>query len=474
MTLTREQVAGAIECNVLVAPRTADVVVNGVVWDSREVACGCAFLAIAGERVDGNDFIPQAMEAGASMVMATREPEAHVIEAAAKADVAMVAVKDHLKAMGELASFNRAQLSCPVVGVSGSSGKTTTKNMIATVCSAQFETVATAANQNNELGVPNTVLRADPNTQALVVEMGMRGLGQLESLCSAVRPTIGVLTNIGTAHEELLGSRENIAKAKSELIAALPENTGIAVLNGDDRFTPKIREFASVDSRGVSTILYGQGENCDVRAENVEYSCDGMPSFDVRFPNGRTSHVRLPLAGEHNVMNALAAASVGFACDMPVEKICNALERAKGQAMRQEVLESGGIRVINDAYNANPDSMKAALSLLGMMQADGRKIAVLGDMGELGDDEAAAHENVGRRAAASGVDLLVTVGELARHIAAGARAEGMPESVVIECNDVASALATLEREAACGDVVLVKASRFMELERVVEELVDRC
>ncbi len=474
MKLTREEIAQALDCRVAVAPAQTDVVVDGIVWDSRQAAAQKAFLAIVGERVDGNGFAVQVIEAGCQMIVATRDPDADAVEVAHERDAAIVVVDDYLKAMHQLASFNRSRLTAAVVGVTGSSGKTTTKNMIANVCAAQFDTVATAANQNNELGVPNTVLTAGPDTQVLVVEMGMRGLGQLENLCTAVRPTIGVITNIGTAHEELLGSRDNIARAKSELVSALPDGEGTAVLNGDDPFTPDVRKYSRADERGLKVLLYGRGEGCDVRAVNEEFSDDGMPSFDIVFPDGRTGRVNLPLAGAHNVMNALAAAAVGYACDMPVEKICNALGRAKGQAMRQEMVESGGVRIINDAYNANPDSMKAALSLLSMMRADGRKIAVLGDMGELGADENAAHEGTGREAAKSGIDLLVTVGELARHIAAGARAEGMADGAVIECSDATSALSTLEHEVASGDVVLVKASRFMELERVVEELVDRC
>lgn len=474
MKLTREQIEEVLSCDVAVAPKERGVMVEGVAWDSREVEPGCAFLAVAGEKVDGNDYIPDAIDAGAVLVIATREPTDEEMALACRADAVIVVVGDHLRAMDELASCYRSQLDATVIGVTGSSGKTTTKDMIATILGEEFRTTATLSNQNNELGVPGTVLSAAPDCEMLVVEMGMRGLGQIEGLCRTVRPTIGIITNIGTAHEELLGSRENIARAKSELISALPDGEGVAVLNGDDPFTPMVMDFARVGERGIHTILYGMGDGCTVRASEVEYSALGHPSFKITFPNGRQGRVTLPLMGEHNVMNALGAAAVAFACDMPIERICNALRLVKPQHMRQEVVEAGGVRIVNDAYNANPDSMRAALSLFEVMEAGGRKVAVLGDMGELGSDEARLHEEVGAACAEAGVDLLVTIGELARHIAAGARLAGMPASAIIECSDVDAAVSALEPELAPGDVVLVKASRFMGLEKVVEGLVERC
>ncbi|MGI6220354.1 MAG: UDP-N-acetylmuramoyl-tripeptide--D-alanyl-D-alanine ligase [Coriobacteriales bacterium] len=456
----------------VVAPSQAERVVEQIVWDSRAVTDGCAFLAIKGERVDGNSFIGQALSAGAALAIACDEPGEAACEKARLLGAGIVRVEDPCDALRALAGYVRSTLTATVVGISGSSGKTTTKNMIAHVLSAEFATVATKANQNNELGVPATVLNASEATEALVVEMGMRGFGQLESLCEFVRPGIGVLTNIGTAHAELLGSQENIARAKAELIAALPAG-GTAVLNGDDPFTPFVREVAGCDERGVDVLLYGTGEECSVRATDIEFSRIGRPTFSITFPNGRSTRVELPLMGMHNVLNALAAAAVGYACDMPIERIANALRTVEGQSMRQELVEAGdGVIVINDAYNANPDSMRAALSLLSMMDAGaGRKIAVLGDMGELGADEVADHRGVGEAAAACGPDLLVTIGELGAHIAAGAVDAGMPADHVVACADVPQAVRAIEGARVPDSIILVKASRFMELERVVEELI---
>ncbi len=475
MWLSRGEMIDCLDGEVLVEPADKDALVRKIVWDSRQIEPGCAFLAIRGERVDGNTFIGKAVEDGAAFVVATANPGEDALEKCRKADAAVVLVSDHIAAMSQLAARNRDKVDAnvKVVGITGSSGKTTTKNLIRDVLSAEFKTVATQANQNNELGVPNTVLGADENTQMLVVEMGMRGFHQLDKLCEFVKPTIGVVTNIGTAHEELLGSQENIAKAKSEMIAALPDGTGIAVLNGDDPFTPKIREFASVDSRGVRVITYGVGDGNAVHAMNIDYDRIGRPSFDIEFPDGRVSHVDLALMGAHNVMNACAAAAVGYVCDMPIERICNALGSAEGQSMRQEVVTArNGATVINDTYNANPDSMAAALSLLHMIECDGKRIAVLGDMGELGNREVEAHEKVGKLAHERGVDLLICVGSLARNIAAGAMSAGMPQDKVVECQDVAAAKEVLDSALEPHDVVLVKASRFMELEKLVKGLVD--
>ena len=473
MWLNGRQMVNALDCRVVVHPVLGDARIEKIVWDSREIGPGCAFLAIKGENVDGNSFIAEAIEKGALFAIATAEPDEAAVGAARMRKAGIVVVDDAEAAMHQMADYVRGRMDATVVGVTGSSGKTTTKNMVARVLSSQFETVKTEGNQNNELGVPSTVLSCGVRTEMLVVEMGMRGLGQIEALCRFVRPHIGVITNIGTAHEELLGSQDNIARAKAELVAALPPSEGIAVLNGDDPFTPAVCEYGGVRERGVKVITFGESVGCAVRALNVELSADGRPSFDIAFPQGRTGHVDLPLVGRHNVMNALAAAAVGVACDIPMEKICNALKRVEGQSMRLEVVDGkDGVKVLNDTYNANPDSMRAALAVLESMQASGRKVAVLGDMGELGTEERAMHRAVGEAAAAAGVDCLVTVGELAREMAAGAMDAGLEASKVVECGDAEAALVTLPGILMPGDVVLVKASRFMELERIVKGLVD--
>ena len=473
MELSIGKIIDALDCEVALEPADRGLVVRDITWDSRKVAAQGAFLAMVGEKVDGNSFIPAAVESGASLVIATKDPEAAALDAAKAKGTAIAVVPEPIEAMSALARLQRDELDCRVIGVTGSSGKTTTKDLIATVMSARFATVATAANQNNELGVPATVLNANASTEALIVEMGMRGFHQIEGLCAFVRPNIGVITNIGVAHEELLGSQDNIAKAKSELISALPDGEGIAILNGDDPFTPRVMEVSAAKERGIEALLYGQSEGCDVRAENVNFTEEGQPSFDIVLPDGSRSRASLSIMGAHNVGNSLAAAAVGYACGMDVETICTALATAQSGHMRQEVVYAQcGAKIINDAYNANPDSASAALRLLAIMAAEGRKIAVLGDMLELGPNAPALHRGVGELAASLGIDMVVAVGELSANIAQGAR-ETAGESIdVLEFSDAEAAAEGLKGIVASKDLVLLKASRGMELEKIAKGLVD--
>lgn len=447
-------------------------VVEGLTWDSREVKDGMVFLAMPGERVDGNDYIVPAIQQGAGAVIATREPDDKLRAIAGEFACPLLIVEDGPAALTALAGYWRGRLSAVVIGVTGSTGKTSTKDFLRSVLSQRYVTVATQGNHNNEIGVPATILEAGPDTEALVVEVGMRGLGQIEELCKTVRPNIGVVTNIGVSHLELLGSQENIARAKSELLQALPDK-GLAVLNADDPFTPRLREFGGVDERGVETRLYGLDGTADVRAEDISFGEAACAGFELDARGLPAERVQLSMPGRHNVMNALAAACVGQYLGLSAEEIRAGLEQAKGSGMRLEVERSaGGVTVVNDAYNANPDSMRASLDTLAHMDCAGKRVAVLGDMGELGSDERALHEKVGALAAVSRLDLLVCVGSLARDIAAGAVAHGMDVADVACFEDVESALAYLKDALSEGDLVLVKASRFMGLERIVKGILE--
>lgn len=462
---------GAIDGPVILAPANPRRILRGVSWDSREVSTDGMFLAMPGEKVDGNDFVRQAVHAGAALVVATREPDDQTKAIAGEFDCACIQVDDAPRALRDLAAAYREILSATVVGITGSTGKTSTKDIVASVLSQGMSTVATRANQNNELGVPMTVLTANKATQALIVEMGMRGLGQIEDLCSFVKPHIGVVTNVGVSHIELLGSQENIARAKGELLASLPPS-GTAVVNGDDPMTPVMLESASLDP--LTRILrFGMSEGCDVRAENIEISEDGRPSFDLVLPDGTVRPVRLRLQGAHNVMNALAAATVGFALSMTPAAIVEGLILAQPTAQRfQTAHTKNGALVIDDAYNANPDSMRAALSTLQQMDVKGRRIAVLGDMGELGEEAPSFHRSVGVFAARSGLDLLICVGGLAADIATSAVDAGMPEESVMLYPDKVSVIEFLSPLLNSGDVVLVKASHAMRFDLIVKGLVD--
>ena len=338
--------------------------------------------------------------------------------------------------------------------------------------------------------MPNTLLAADADTRNVVVEMGMRGLRQIESLCSFVRPEWGIVTQVGESHIELLGSRENIARAKSELIAALPEG-GIAFLNGADDMSDFVWDNARGAERGVSAVCFdGSGNYCEdaacgwragraVWATHISLDDAGRASFTL-FARGfsgdagcESATCSLALSGLHNVHNACAAAAVGLAAGLSLEVIVEALGAAKPESGRQEMLAArGGFTVVNDAYNANPDSMRAALNTFAAMRVAGSRIAVLGDMGELGDFGPAGHREMGALAAALGIDRLVSVGDLGSLIAEAAEEGGMPEDRVFRTADAAGALEVVKGLVGPGDAVLVKASHSVGLERVVEGLVD--
>lgn len=457
----------------LLTPRPpADREVRGVVWDSRAVTPGCCFLGIVGERVDGNDFAVDAVSAGAALLLLTREPSSSTLAVAGEFDCPVAVVDDATAALTLLASAYRDTLGAHVVGITGSSGKTTTKDLVASVLARRFATCATVGNHNNELGVPATVLAADPGTEALVVEMGMRGSGQIAHLCSFVKPHVGVVTNIGVSHMELLGSRENIMLAKSELLEALPDD-GCAVLNADDPFTPGMIE-RFVLPRNLKVYRYGLGELADVRALDVVYDADGHPSFTVRFPSGAACDASLKLQGEHNVRNALAAAAVGYVLGMTPESIAAGLMDAGPQAMRLQVRHApGGVTVLDDTYNASPDSMRAALRSMALMEGAARRIAVLGEMAELGEHAVEFHREVGAYAVAQGTDLLVTIGSGAEAVASGAIDAGLAPSDVACFAHKAESVSFLLGQLREGDVVLVKASRVAGLEDVVKEMLER-
>lgn len=443
-------------------------IVSGLTWDSRTIMPDNAFLAMPGLRVDGNDFIRGAIQRGAGVVICTRMPSDNVIAVAGEFACPMVVVDDGVDALEKIAGFWRDKLHAIVIGVTGSTGKTSTKDFLRSVFSQRFKTAATQGNQNNEIGVPATILAADEDTEVLIVELGMRGMHQIEHLCTFVKPSIAVVTNIGVSHMELLGSRENIARAKSELLSALPD-TGFAVLNADDEFTPLLERFARLEERGVTVHGYGFSPEAEIRAQNVSYDAEARASFEVVTPSADPVPLTLPIPGKHNVSNALAAYAAGLNMGVAPDDIARGLAEAESSGMRMEIVHTpDGITIVNDAYNANPDSMRASISTLATLEGTGRRIAVLGDMGELGSDEYQLHVDVGTFAAQTGLDMLVCIGTLSVGIKSGALAADMDTACVKSFTGVEEARQFLEKYVQEGDIVLVKASRFMELERIVK------
>ncbi|MFF0116681.1 UDP-N-acetylmuramoyl-tripeptide--D-alanyl-D-alanine ligase [Streptomyces prasinus] len=430
-------------------------VTGPVVRDSREVVPGGLFVAFAGERVDGHDFAAAVVEAGAVAVLASRP-----------VGVPAIVVEDVQNALGALARHVVRRLGATLVALTGSAGKTSTKDLIAQVLRRKAPTVFTPGSLNNEIGLPLTALTATEETRFLVLEMGARGIGHIRYLAGLTPPRIGLVLNVGTAHIGEFGGREQIALAKGELVEALPED-GTAVLNADD---PLVRAMASRTKAKV--LLFGESDEADVRAENVRLTDSGQPSFRLHTPSG-ASDVTMRLYGEHHVSNALAAAAVAHELGMSADEIALALSEAGSLSRwRMEVTERpDGVTVVNDAYNANPESMRAALRALAAMGKGRRTWAVLGKMAELGDEALAEHDAVGRLAVRLNVSKLVAVGgREAAWLQLGAYNEGSWGEESVHVSDAQAAVDLLRSELRQGDVVLVKASRSVGLESVAQAL----
>ncbi|MEU9139421.1 UDP-N-acetylmuramoyl-tripeptide--D-alanyl-D-alanine ligase [Streptomyces sp. NPDC048404] len=426
-------------------------VTGPVVRDSREVESGSLFVAFAGERVDGHDFAEAVIAAGAAAVLASRP-----------VGVPAIVVDDVQTALGALARHVVERLGATLVALTGSAGKTSTKDLIAQVLRSKAPTVFTPGSLNNEIGLPLTALSATEETKFLVLEMGARGVGHIRYLTELTPPRIGLVLNVGTAHIGEFGGREQIAQAKGELVESLPED-GAAILNADD---PLVRAMASRTKARV--ILFGESGEADVRAENVRLTASGQPSFSLRTPSG-CSDVTMRLYGEHHVSNALAAAAVAHELGLSADEIARALSEAGSLSRwRMEVTERpDGVTVVNDAYNANPESMRAALRALAAMGRGRRTWAVLGQMAELGDEALAEHDAVGRLAVRLNVGKLVAVGgREASWLQLGAYNEGSWGEESVHVSDAQAAVDLLRSELRPGDVVLVKASRSVGLERV--------
>lgn len=470
----------------------AEMVTGGVEFDSRRLNPGDLFVALPGERVDGHEFAAKAIQSGAVGVLAAREIAAEIpiptvivpalaAGAAHERSVALTGDADGsgaavLAALGKLArnvvtTLSRGGLT--VVGVTGSSGKTSTKDVIAQLLEPLGETVAPPGSFNNELGHPWTALRAKETTKHLVLELSARGPGHIAELAAVAPPKIGVVLNVGSAHMGEFGSRKEIAKAKGELVEALPSAAegGVAVLNLDDPLVAAMAERTAARVIGVGT-----GSQAQIRAENVSLDDQARASFRLVTPSGQ-AEVKLPLFGEHHVGNALSAAAVAWELGSSVREIADRLGQVQPRSERrmEVTTRADGVTILNDSYNANPESVRAALKTLASMSRDRRSWAVLGVMGELGADSVSAHDEIGRLAVRLNIDKLVVVGAPDSEVVPlhqGATQEGSwgEESVLVSDTDAAVAL--LKQQLRPQDVVLVKASKLAALWRVADALVD--
>lgn len=480
MRLTAQEIAACTKGEVVLSPKADEVVCLGMTWDSRNVSQGDLYVALLGERVDGHTFVASAFEHGASAALVQFDPSDDQIEAARIKGAAIIKVASTFDALPLIAEEWRNRISACVIALTGSSGKTTTKGLVRQVLEAFGKTIATEGNQNNELGVPATVLRIQEDTEYAVIEMGMRGLGQLEALCNFVHPDMALVTNVGTSHMELLGSRENIARAKAEPFASLQDG-GCAFINSSDDYVLELRKFGDTTRKGVEEVFFdGSGKNLEeypqeirpvVFVRGIEVSESGCPSFTLCLPE-ESAHCDLQICGLHNVHNAVAAAAIGWKLGMSASQIAFALQGAQSKAGRQQIHRTeNDVIVIDDTYNANPDSMRASLSMFSSMKVRGCRIAVLGDMGELGSYASKGHNEIGHFVAETGIDRLYCIGELSKQIASAAIASGMKEDVVCHTHNAMDVLPRLLDELQPGDAVLVKASRSMALERIVEGLI---
>ncbi|MCD8120321.1 MAG: UDP-N-acetylmuramoyl-tripeptide--D-alanyl-D-alanine ligase [Lachnospiraceae bacterium] len=493
--MTPMAIAGAVGGRLIGAEHLPEAEITGVTIDSRKVTKGCLFVALPGERVDGHRFILQAIRDGAMLALAEREPEV---------PCPCILVESTRTALRDLAEYYLNQVNIPVVGITGSVGKTSTKEMIAAVLAKQFRVLKTEGNFNNEIGLPLTVFGIRPEHEIAVLEMGISDFGEMSRLARIARPDVCVITNIGTCHLENLGDRDGVFRAKTEVFSYMKEG-GIAVLNGDD---DKLRQVEAV--KGRSPVFFGlQAANAAVTAEEIVshglYGTDftlkiqnpvpclkaaageaetfGEPETSGggdRKPSAGEAGIRVHLSipGAHMITDALAAAAVGLVFGIPPQKIVLGLEQARQVGGRQRMIQAETRTVIDDCYNANPMSMAAALQLLAQSTENQRtrRVAILGDMFELGADEKKLHYDTGVCAAACEIELLIFVGELAAWMKRGAEAErenrpaGEPEHQIIYYPTVDEALLSMESLLKPGDLILVKASHGMAFDRIVGKL----
>lgn len=425
--------------------------ITAVTTDSRKVEPGCLFVPIVGARADGHHFISQVMEAGALCTLSEKN--------LGEVDFPYIQVESSLQAVKDLAAYYLEQLQIPVVGITGSVGKTSTKEMIAAVLAQKYRVLKTQGNFNNELGLPLTVFRLREGDEIAVLEMGISDFGEMTRLAKIARPDTCVITNIGTCHLENLGDRDGVLKAKTEIFKYLKKD-GHIVLNGDDDKLCTVKEY-----EGIKPVFFGMESDKDIYADEIVSR--GLKGMTCRIHVGEESFTTdIPMPGRHMVYNALAATAVGRIYGLTLEQIRHGIETLEAISGRFHMIETDRFLIVDDCYNANPMSMKASLDAL--KDGAGRRVAILGDMGELGENEVQLHAEVGEHAAQCGIDVCICTGPLSANIAKMARKN--PELIVIEEPDRDSLLSHLSDYVQTGDTILVKASHFMQFEKVVAAL----
>jgi len=437
--------------------------IKNISTDTRKIMPGDLFIPLVGDNFDGHDFIANAFENSICGYMTSRSTE--IIP-----DAIIIKVDDTLKALQDIAGYYRDKFNIPIIGVTGSIGKTSTKEMIYNVLSKKYSVLKTKGNFNNHVGLPLTLLNLSKEHNAAVVEMGMSGMGEISILSRIAKPHIAVITNIGLAHIGKLGSQRNILKAKTEIFNGMDQD-GIVVLNADDSLLYELK-----DSIKLNVTYFGLCKEADVRAYNIKVDGDLNTSFNIKIKD--TEYLfKICVPGLHNVYNALIAITIGLRFRVPIEDMADAIAKYKPEKMRMNIIKlTNNIKVLNDTYNANPNSMEEALKVMQQMPG-ARKIAVLGDMLELGEWTRQAHLDIGKSIVKSSINHLITLGENSKFIAEGAVTLGMSQRKINTCNNIEEANLYLSKLIREGDVILVKGSRGMKMEGIVDfitEEVQKC
>lgn len=455
--MTTKEVVQAVRGNLIHLIERQEL--KGISIDSRSIKQGDLFIAIKGECFDGHDYIDEAIEKGAVACIIEDKEKTNV-------NANIILVDNTLKALHELAHYYKSFFNIPFIAITGSSGKTTTKDMIASVLKEKFNVLKTQGNYNNEIGLPLTLFKLEPHHEIAVLEMGMSSLGEISDLVHIVNPDISVITNIGSTHIENLGSRKNILKAKMEILETLKKGQ-IALLNGDD---PYLKSITS-DVFDISFVGIYE-EELFLKAQDIKNK-ENKVAFSIQYKNKYLEDYRLNLPGIHNIYNSLMAIYIGKHFNLTQNEIQQGLDIFKPSEMRMDIFEVSGIKVIDDVYNANPDSMKAALNVLRDFDKNKRKIAIMGDMLEMGKWASEAHLDIGRYAYNINIDILLSVGQYAKDYIRGALEAGMTRSNTFAFNTNREVIDFLKDFIEKDDVYLIKGSRGIKMEEIVTFLRER-
>lgn len=456
ISYTCAELAKAVDGQILWG--SADQTFRGVTTDSRNVAMNNLFIPLVGEKFDGHDYIESSVKSGAAVCLSAKQiPQ--------PGEAAIIHVKDTAKALRDLAAWHRTKFNIPVVGITGSVGKTSTKDMIACVLSKKYNVLKTQGNFNNEIGLPLTMLNLTSAHEAAVIEMGMSGFGEISRLTAIARPQIAVVTNIGVSHIEKLGSQQGILKAKLEILEGLHRD-GLVVLNGDDVLLGELN--SSLTER---TVFYGMSDGLDYVATDYKSMGEEGTQFTIKY-NAESFQVHIPVPGIHNVYNALAAIAVGIEMKMSMSMILEGVSEYSPGNMRQNILSHNGIKIINDAYNASPQSMQAAINVLEEISSASRSIAVLGDMLEMGEMARELHYSVGSFIKDKKIDYLISVGNDAKNYTKAVADSGNETIKLRHFDNNQDALKFVLGILEKGDYILVKGSRGMKMEQIVEGMMQ--